>query len=152
MKIFGIFEVSPEEVLSIFKRIPFLKKKITKEAAQVLFIDDEKFPIVENLRSAGWSVKRLSDITDLDHIEIKRAHIIFVDYKGVGKKMSPTEEGIGLIKALINKYKKSKRIILYSGHGGFTLGEHLKAAHNQMTKNSDLYEFITMIESELLKL
>jgi len=155
MKI-GDMEIEPEEIV-IFLRFlnklkKLFKKKVTKLEAKILFIDDEEFPVVDNLKESNWDVKRIPDVTDLDCEDIKRAHIIFVDYKGVGKSLARGEEGIGIIKALMEKYKNSKRIILYSGHSNFTLGKHLQAAHNQMAKNSDVYEFITMIESELKKL
>ena len=146
MKI-GSFEFSIDEIGDLLKN--FFKRKISKTEAFILFVDDEEFPVVGNLKKSNWNVERIPDLVDLDSEDIKRAHIIFVDYKGVGKHLATTEEGIGVIKALKKKYKNKKRIILYSGHGNFTLGEHLKAADNQMVKNADVYEFITMIESEL---
>lgn len=150
-KLYG-FEFSLEEAGQLIKKLPIFHKKISKTEANILFVDDEEFPIITNLRQSGWNVNLISDIIDLDNEIVKRAHVIFVDYKGVGKLLSPKEEGIGLIKALMKKYSRNKRIILYSGHGNFTLGEHLKVAHNQMAKNSDAYEFITMIESEIKQL
>lgn len=132
--------------LSLFN---FFRKKINKENARILFIDDEIFPIVENLEKAGWSVKRVKDIKNPQDDEVKRAHIIFVDYKGVGKTLAGTDEGIGIVKLLKDTYKKSKRIILYSGYGRFSLGPHLDVADGQISKESNTYEFIKMIESEL---
>lgn len=128
----------------------FLKrKKIDKNTAHILFVDDEQFPVVDNLKKAGWSVEKVKDLKNIDDDLVKRAHIIFVDYKGVGKNFSGKEEGIGLIKALVNKYNSAKRIILYSGHNRFTLEHDIKMAHNYLSKNSETYEFISMIESEL---
>lgn len=150
--LWGLIDVSPDDFLSWIKKIPFLKKKITKTEVNILFVDDQEFPVVDNLTTSGWNAKRVEDITNIESDDIKRAHIIFVDYKGVGKILAESEEGIGLIRALMEKYKNSKRIILYSGHGNFSLGKHLQVAHNQMAKNSDSYEFITMIESELKRL
>ncbi len=128
------------------------RKKLTKETAFILFIDDEHFPIIDNLSKSGWNTKRIKDVKDIKDIDIKRANIIFVDYKGVGKFLAPNEEGIGIIKHLKETYGKSKRVIFYSGYGRFSLGDHLKLADNQMSKESDTYEFIHMIESELKKL
>jgi hypothetical protein len=134
------------------KLFKIFKKKITKENANILFIDDEKFPVVENLEKAGWSVKRIKDLENPQDEEVKRAHVIFVDYKGVGKILSNTEEGIGVVKLLKNTYHNSKRVILYSVCNQFSLGPHLNIADGQMPKNSDTYEFIKMIESELKKI
>lgn len=133
--------------------LPFLfKKKINKQQASILFIDDEYFPVVDNLEKAGWSVKRIKDIKNPQDEDVKRANIIFVDYKGVGRTLSEGDEGIGVIKLLKDSYKNSKRVILYSGYGRFSLGAHLGIADNQMSKESNTYEFIKMIESELKKI
>lgn len=128
------------------------KKKVTKENANILFIDDEVFPVVENLQKAGWSVKRVKDIKNPQDEDVKRADIIFVDYKGVGKTLAGDEEGIGIIKLLKETYKTTKRVVLYSGYSRFSLGEHLNIADSQISKESNTYEFINMIEAELKKL
>lgn len=125
---------------------------MTKNNAFILFVDNEHFPVVDNLIAAGWAVKRVRDIKNPQDDDVKRASIIFVDYKGVGRSLSEEDEGVGVIKILKELYKKSKRIILYSAYGRFTLGPHLNVADNQMSKESNTYEFIEMIESELRKI
>ena len=128
------------------------RKKIDRIDAKILFIDDEDFPIVNNLQSAGWSVERIKDAKNLQDDAISKAHIIFVDFKGVGRYLSKNDEGIGLIRAIKEAYGKRKRVILYSGYGRFNLRMNTQAADNQLSKNSDTYEFISMIESELKKI
>lgn len=128
------------------------KKNYNKHNVHILFIDDEEFPIIENLKEAGWSVEKIDDLKNIEDDCVMRSQIIFVDYKRVGRFLSRKEEGIGIIKALKGKYKKSKRIILYSGHNRFTLGHDIKAADNYLPKNADSYEFIQMIESEMKKI
>jgi hypothetical protein len=54
----------------------------------VLFIDDQKLDTVEILKKAGWDVTRVKDIEYLDSNDIKEAHIIFVDIKMSGEKLS----------------------------------------------------------------
>lgn len=127
-------------------------KKVTKENAFILFVDDEEFPIVKSLENAGWTVKLVSDLSNLQDENVVRANIIFVDYKGVGKNLSQTDEGLGIIKAIKDTYGKRKRVILYSGHTSFSLGHRLEWADGLMPKNSQTYEFITRIESELKKI
>lgn len=134
------------------KDLKFWGKKYSKANTRILFVDDEEFPIIENLREAGWAVEKIDDLQNIDDDRVVRAQIVFVDYKGVGKGLSEKDEGIGVIRALKSKYRKSKRIILYSGHNRFTLGHDLKTADNYLPKNSDTYEFIEMIEVEIKKL
>lgn len=130
-------------------------KKVSKSNAHILFIDDKDFPVVQNLREAGWSTERIKDIRNLDQDNVQRAHIIFVDYRGVGKYLAENDEGFGLIKALKRKYEDSKRIILYSEYGRYKSDFITKAkeyADNHLPKDSNTEEFISMIESELKEL
>jgi len=127
-------------------------KNLDKTNAKILFIDDEDFPVVDSLKKGGWDVNKIKDIKDIQSEIIKRAHIIFVDYKGVGKKLAKKEEGLGLIRAIKNHYGSSKRVILYSAYGSFNLSMDMRVADNQLDKNADAYQFITMIESELKKI
>lgn len=128
------------------------KKMFDKSNTQILFIDDVYFPVVDNLEKAGWSVKRVKDIKNIQDEDLQRSHVVFVDYKGVGKTLSESEEGVGIIKAIKKNYGNSKRVILYSAYSRFRLGSHLGVADNQLSKESDTYEFIAMIESEIKKL
>ena len=138
-------------VSSGFKKI-FNKKPLTieeiKKRAQILFIDDQSYDaLLENIRNAGWNVKQVKEVNSLDSEEIKNADIIFVDYKDVGTILTPTEEGIGLIKVLKRKYPE-KHIIFYSGHAGFIPGhEVFDFADGWIQKNADLYVYIERIEA-----
>ncbi len=135
-----------DSFLSIFK------KKYDKHNVIILFIDDEDFAIVSNLKKAGWSVERIKDLKNIEDDIVKRSQIIFVDHKGVGKTLSEKEEGIGMIKALKKAYGDSKRVILYSGYSHFNLDHDIKAADNYLSKNSNTYEFIEMIKQEIKKI
>ncbi len=144
---FGVKDI--KDFGSEILRIISLRPQINKNNAFILFVDDEEFPIIKTLESSGWNVKLITDITNLQDEAVVKAHVIFVDYKGVGKKLSPEDEGLGLIKAVKDTYKDKKRVILYSGHTGFTLGHRFDWADGWMSKNSQAYQFITRIESEL---
>ena len=112
-----------------------------KETAKILFIDDLDLKNkIGNLVNAGW--KNVSQITEADNIdakEILEANVIFVDYKGVGKKLK--EKGLAVAGAIKNRYANNKWVILYSAHplpipvGGFD-----KKANTSLAKNSDIYE------------
>ncbi len=136
-------------VLKIYYKIT--KKKISKEKAIILFIDDEEFPIVDSLREGNWTVERIKDILSVEDEKIKKSHVIFVDNKGVGQKLSPREEGLGVIKAIKSHYGNKKRVVLYSSYA-IKLGKDLHAFDAQLLKSSPLYEFETMIFAQLDKL
>jgi len=121
------------------------KKKYSKENTNILFIDDLEMPVVDNLKKAGYKVKKIRDVKDLDDAEVQCSQIIFVDYKGVGKNISQTYEGIGLIERLVEKYPIQKRIILYSAHNflnDVALSEIFNTAHGHISKNADTAEFM----------
>ena len=90
------------------------KKHFDKSNVQILFVDDEvdDFPVIQNLKEAGWSVEGIKDIQNIEDITVRRSQVIFVDYKGVGQTLSEREQGIGLIKLLKETYKDSKMLLL----------------------------------------
>lgn len=112
--------------------IPVLKVK-----TKVLFIDDEKFKKIANLKKAGWNVIQKSRLDNLDDDSVLSSHVIFVDYKGVGSRDS--EEGIGLLKALKKRYGDQKWLILYSAHE-LSLNVYGIGANSYLAKNSTEYE------------
>lgn len=103
----------------------FSKKKQTlpkrnlneiKNGCRVLFIDDQKFDIVDRLKNQeGWkNTTRIKDLDSISQTELVDAHIVLVDVQGVGKKMQCPDEGLGLIVAVKQKYPQ-KKVIMYSG-------------------------------------
>lgn len=146
----AIIKATPQMLISAWKFI-FGKKPLSieeiKKRTQVLFVDDDSFEyILSNIRLACWNVKQINDISNMDSEEIKNADIIFMDYKGVGEKLTPHDEGIGLMKALKRKYP-DKHIIFYSGYAGIIPGHEVHdIADGWIPKNSDAYVYIEHIE------
>jgi DNA-binding response OmpR family regulator len=128
-----------------------LRKKLTKGAARILFIDDNKFPVVENLKKAGYAVEWIRDIKNLDNQKIVDAHIIFVDYRGVGKTLSQNKEGVGVCSMLKEKYKSSKYIVLFTGENipNELVGEIKSASDENLSKNSETTELIKVIDAAI---
>jgi len=134
-------------------RTPPLKERSLEEImciCKILFIDDKSFPLIDILKTAGWSnTKRIKDAESLEQIEIKESHILIVDIQGVGKKLKFKDEGLGLIIALKNKYP-NKKIIVYSAEDqgkiqAFHAG--IDAADKRLSKNADPYQFQIVIEN-----
>jgi len=47
---------------------------------KILFVDDEKFAVVDNLINHGWTqTKRVKDIENINHPDIQSSDIFFVD-------------------------------------------------------------------------
>lgn len=118
-----------------------------KDIVHILFVDDEKFEVVTILKSAGWKNTKLKkDITDLDDQDVSEAHIIFVDINGVGTKLFK-DQGLGLAKALKEKYP-TKKVVIYSAENtGDMFNKSLKTVDDTLSKNAEPYEFVTLISS-----
>jgi len=121
-----------------------------KNVCKILFIDDKIFPVVDILKNAGWhNTQRIKDAESIDQVEIKEAHILFVDIQGVGKKLKFKDEGLGLIIALKEKYP-NKKVIVYSAEDqgkiqAFHVG--IDKADKRLSKNADPYQFQTVVEN-----
>ncbi len=118
-----------------------------KAFCQILFIDDQKFDVVEILKKAGWNhTKQISDVESLDSMDIINSHLLFVDIQGVGKILKFSDEGLGLIKALKTKYP-TKPIIIYSAEKrGNRFHKGLSLADARLYKNADSFEFQSLVE------
>ena len=114
---------------------------------RILFIDDEKFNVVNILKRSGWvNTSSIKDIDDLDSIAIKQANIIFIDINGVGTKLQFKNQGIGLAGAIKDKYPE-KRIVIYSAETtGNRFDKILQRVDYSLPKNAEPYEFIQLVE------
>ena len=118
----------------------------TSKSIQILFVDDQKFDIVEVLKKAGWTnTKRIKDVANLDSTDVKNADVIFVDVNGVGCQLFPKDQGLGLAEAIKKKYPQ-KYIVLYSAlshnfHKAFNVVDTI------LEKNADPYEFINILDN-----
>ncbi|MBT4732891.1 hypothetical protein HOB87_13110 [Candidatus Woesearchaeota archaeon] len=132
-----------------------IKPKIKKEQLQILFIDDETMPIVETLRKAGYQVKKKQNISSEDDVDVRNSHVVFVDYDGVGGKLSD-QQGAGVIKRIRNKYQKTKYLILYTAQPTYpaetiTRG-FIDYADAKMRKGASMDEFIDQLDKAISKL
>lgn len=152
----ALIKAIPNWVIQIWRKIRKKKQPSLEEikrSVRILFVDDESVDhLINNISQAGWNVSYTNEISNLDSDEIKNADIIFLDYKNVGVKLTPTEEGIGLLKAIRKKYP-NKHLIFYSGYAGFIPGHEVHGiADDWIQKNSDPYVYIDRIEDAAKKI
>ncbi len=124
-----------------------------KKRAQILFIDDQKFDLIDRIKEDGWTVDYLPDLASFTDPKVLRSHVIFVDYKGVGKFLADKNEGLGLIRGLKCHFPK-KQVILYSAHGQFGISdelEHQKYADDLIPKESEPFVYTEKIEKHARK-
>ena len=131
------------------RKIPDRSLDEIKSVCKILFIDDRSFPVVDIIKNAGWSnTKRIKDAEGIEQIDIKEAHIIFCDIQGIGKKLRFTDEGLGLVIALKQKYP-NKKIVVYSAEDqGRVEAFHqgLNVADGRLSKLAEPYQFQLLVE------
>lgn len=120
-----------------------------QKIAKILFIDDKDCQIVINLERNNFDVKKINDVVSpATDASVQWANIIFVDYKGVGKKMFEKKEGLGLISEFKRVYGNKKRYVIYStvqDFGGLTDFPYIR-------KNATYDEYVSLIATEVSKL
>lgn len=132
----------------------YSKKEDLKNNIHILFIDDDtKFKVVNILKTAGYNnVKIIKDVKSLDITDVEKADIFFIDIQGVGKKMGFKDEGLGLASALMDRYTKKKKYIIYSAEThGDRFNEALRKADDFLPKDADPYQFESIIEKFFLE-
>ena len=140
-----------------YTTIPQSKENVSKPAPsvdqikselRVVFVDDKKFNVVDLLKKSGWKqVSYKRDILDLDAVEVRDAHVFFLDINGVGVAMGFHNQGMGLCGALKRKYGDVKRVVLYSGEtSGDIFDNDARMADDTLKKDSDLYQFTALME------
>ena len=118
-----------------------------KAHCRILFIDDQDFRVPQILVASGWTrTTRLPDVESLACPEVADAHVVFVDITDVGVKLGFSEQGLGLVSALKDKYPQ-KKVVVYSAQ---TVGDRfhrgLSDADERLAKNADPFEFETLVE------
>ena len=119
-----------------------------KNDLKVIFVDDKRFNVVDLLKKNGWrQITYKRDIVDIDAIDIREAHVLFLDINGVGVSMGFHNQGMGLCGALKRKYGNQKRVVLYSGEtSGDIFDSDARMADDTLKKDSDLYQFTALME------
>ena len=130
-----------------------LAQNLDKDHIFILFIDDEKFGVVNILKNGGWkNTKLIKDIKDLDDADLRRAHIVFVDINGVGIALQFKNQGIGLASAIKSRYP-NKKVVIYSGEpNGDRFDRDLIKVDDVIKKNAEPIEFMNIIDGFISEL
>lgn len=123
------------------------QQQVSRKGVGVLFIDDEKFSVIQILRKAGWvNVRTVRDVDTLEDPNIVASSVIFVDIVGVGIKLAFKNQGIGLAAAIKQKYK-DKKVWVYSAESKHNIFDaDLKVLDGLLSKNAEPIEFMSILE------
>lgn len=85
-----------------------------KFKARIAFVDDEEITHVERLRKEGYNIHHCADIEQIDDFIRKDYHVIVLDIQGVGKSLSPSQGGWGILKYLKEQHPHTV-VIMFTG-------------------------------------
>lgn len=125
-----------------------VEEKKSHRVINVLFIDDDtKFKIVDILKTQkGINCQIVKDVKDFSQIEISSAHIIFVDIEGVGKVLTPNDQGLGLVCEIKERFPDKKIIIYSSDPQRDMTHKAFRVADGVLRKDAQPSQFIRYIE------
>jgi hypothetical protein len=129
------------------KSLPELKDK-----TRVVMIDDEETGLVDSLKGEGWHIKYMADLDKYNNTDLKDAHIVCVDIKGVGVLLNIKEQGLGLVRNIKEKYPE-KRIILCSSVSSHDIfDDAIDLVDKKVYKDGQTHPFDSAIEELSYKL
>lgn len=119
-----------------------------KGRLNILFIDDEpEFKVVSILKKSGWiNTQSILDAEQIDHPQIKNAHILFIDIQGVGKMLGFKNEGLGLAQAIKQRYPFKKVVIYSAQKRGDRFDPAFDICDGRLSKNAEPYQFQSLTE------
>lgn len=98
----SIRELSNEEFESI------------KLKSRIALIDDDEVSHVRRLQNEGYNITDYHDIDEIDSFVKKKYHVVILDIQGIGKTISTTSEGWGILKYLKNEHPHIV-VIMFTG-------------------------------------
>lgn len=120
------------------------KIKIDRTIYKIAVIDDNIFPVVDELRRHGFDV---TTFTDVDHISVlKNYDVIISDIKGVGKKLGSKFEGAHLILEIYHQYPNKYLIAYSSSTFNPSYNEYFKLCDVTKRKNIDIQEWVKTLD------
>lgn len=121
-----------------------------KKRARLLVVDDESFIYLDLFRKHGYSIEQWLDVDDLSRLENGGFDIILLDVQGVGKTVSPTEQGLGILRHL--RLVNPAQIVIAFSASDYSLKyqDFFKLADAALSKGADYVDFQQQVD-DLLK-
>ena len=114
-----------------------------RDKVKIVFIDDEDFIYIDDLRRSGFNITQYHDIEDLQMLG--SFHVIICDIKGIGKNFKAQAEGAFIIRELKKKYPYK----VFAAYTGSThrldINEYLRGVHI-IKKDIDMDEWCNEID------
>ena len=125
----------------------YLLKQISlsklKRETDILIIDDEDFPLLDDLKRHEFNIEYKSDITTLKDVE--PYPIVLCDIHGIGKFLGSDKEGAYLVAKIKEKYP-SKIVISYTADTTSpSIQKYLHYADNVIPKGTSIEDWAALL-------
>lgn len=126
------------------------KVKVDRAAHKIAVIDDNAFPLLDELRRHNFDITGFSDVDNI--IQLQNYDIIISDIKGVGKKFGSKFEGAHLIEE-VHLHYPTKFLIAYSGSTfNPSYNDYFRLCDATKRKNIDIQEWVKTLDLAIFSL
>lgn len=144
--------MKPEEELAPLTEFSQEEFEKAKLKARIAFVDDEEVNYVNRLQKDGYNVAYWEDIENIDDFANKGYNVVVLDIQGIGKKISETSEGWGILKYLKNTYPHIVVIMFTGADWSITkFKSQADQADDFIGKDFDYLDFKYTLDSNIKK-
>ncbi len=123
-----------------------------KLKARIALVDDDEISHVKRLQKDGYNIVDFSDITEIDDFIRRKYHVVILDIQGIGKNLSETSEGWGILKYLKTECPNLVVIIFTGADWSVTKYKHLvDLADDFIGKDLEFLDFKSKLDTAIKK-
>ena len=123
-----------------------------KLKARIALVDDDEISHVKRLQKDGYNIVDLPDITEIDDFIRRKYHVVILDIQGIGKNLSETTEGWGILKYLKTECPHLVVIMFTGADWSVTKYKHLvDLADDFIGKDLEFLDFKSKLDAAIKK-
>jgi DNA-binding NtrC family response regulator len=123
-----------------------------KLKARIALVDDDEISHVKRLQKDGYNIFDFPDISEIDDFIRRKYHVVILDIQGIGKNLSETSEGWGILKYLKSECPHLVVIIFTGADWSVTKYKHLvDLADDFIGKDLEFLDFKSKLDAAIKK-
>lgn len=123
-----------------------------KFKARIALVDDDEISHVKRLQKDGYNIVDFPDITEIDDFIRRKYHVVILDIQGIGKSISETSEGWGILKYLKSECPHLVVIMFTGADWSVTKYKHLvDLADDFIGKDLEFLDFKSKLDAAVKK-
>jgi DNA-binding NtrC family response regulator len=123
-----------------------------KLKARIALVDDDEISHVKRLQKDGYNIVDFPDISEIDDFIRRKYHVVVLDIQGIGKNLSETSEGWGILKYLKAECPHLVVIMFTGADWSVTKYKHLvDLADDFIGKDLEFLDFKSKLDAAIKK-